>query len=573
MLAKLGLGSSHPPSRPDERPFSPRIPSALSYARLHGSAAREMAHLPAEEGKKALDLVGGLDPTRMQDLRVCAILDEFSERCFAPECALIQPRPDNWEAIVEWSHPDLLFVESAWKGNRGAWEYRVGHYQNPPGTELQALLGWFGRQGLPSVFWNKEDPVHTRKFLDTARRFDLVLTTDEGCVPMYQEALGHDRVAALPFAAQPRLHNPISTGQPREKRICFAGSFHSDRFEARQRELSMLLDAAIPLGLDIYDRNHGLAGSRDNAFAFPERFQPHVRGRLPYDQMIRAYQRYRVFLNVNSVVDSPTMFSRRVFELLASGTPVVSIKSRGIERLLGTDAVWFVETPEEAREALSTLLEDDEAWQRRSLAGIRRVFSGHTYQHRLASVLDLLGASFAFLKDPGVLLLAEASSAEQVEALRESFDRQTYPKKSLLVLCSPALKKAERAGEREDLRLVPHPGDEAGLLQEALAQRAPALCGVLSASCRYGEHYLEDLVHASTYSGAAIVGKALLAEGEYRYASVLHPAGCLFDLAAAPRYGWEPARALGLEPLSSLLGRGATSFAEGRHDFTPGDEG
>ena len=47
-------------------------------------------------------------------------------------------------------------------------------------------------------------------------------------------------------------------------------------------------------------------------------------GELPYDQMLAAYKMYKVFLNVNSVIDSPTMCARRVFELSACSTPVVS---------------------------------------------------------------------------------------------------------------------------------------------------------------------------------------------------------------------------------------------------------
>src|SRR5690349_20961799 len=109
----------------------------------------------------------------------------------------------------------------------------------------------------------------------------------------------------------------------------FAGAYYRDRHIDRQRSLQMLLDAAMPFGLEIYDRRFG---HEDKAFGFPERFTERVKGALPYDQMINAYKAHRIFLNGISMHDSPTMFSRRVFELLACGTAVVSTESVGVEQ-------------------------------------------------------------------------------------------------------------------------------------------------------------------------------------------------------------------------------------------------
>ncbi len=66
--------------------------------------------------------------------------------------------------------------------------------------------------------------------------------------------------------------------------------------------------------LDIYDR---YADDPDRArLGFPAPYADDVLGSLSYDRTVEAYRRYAAFLNVNSVTDSPTMFSRRVFEIL-----------------------------------------------------------------------------------------------------------------------------------------------------------------------------------------------------------------------------------------------------------------
>ncbi|MDK6269450.1 glycosyltransferase, partial [Lactobacillus mulieris] len=66
-----------------------------------------------------------------------------------------------------------------------------------------------------------------------------------------------------------------------------------------------------------------------------------------YPEMCQAYKAHPIHLNGNSVVDSPSMFSRRVVEITASGSTVLSSAGRGVdETLAGT--VPTVTTPDEA---------------------------------------------------------------------------------------------------------------------------------------------------------------------------------------------------------------------------------
>ena len=69
---------------------------------------------------------------------------------------------------------------------------------------MQDILAWAAEFGVPTAFWNKEDPVHFQTFLNTARGFDHVFTTDIDCIHRYKAALGHDQVHFLPFAASRR---------------------------------------------------------------------------------------------------------------------------------------------------------------------------------------------------------------------------------------------------------------------------------------------------------------------------------------------------------------------------------
>lgn len=188
-------------------------------------------------------------------------------------------------------------------------------------------MKWCKDHDIPTIFWNKEDPVHFNSFIKTAQYFDFIFTTDEDSIPNYIENISHSNVFPLPFAAQPFLHNPIEVYE-RKNKACFAGSYYADKYLERQRDMNLLLEYAGKYGLEIYDRNYG----KDNvSFYFPENLKEFIVGKLQPHEIAKAYKGYKIALNVNSVIDSPTMFSRRVFECLACNTPVISTYSRGIE--------------------------------------------------------------------------------------------------------------------------------------------------------------------------------------------------------------------------------------------------
>jgi hypothetical protein len=334
-------------------------------------------------------------PPRGDRLRVAAILDEMSAACFAPECELVPLRLEGWHEQLDERRPDLLLVESAWNGNGGEWQYRVAQYPRKDLVglpALRALLDGCRERGIPTAFWNKEDPVHFDRFAEAASLFGHVFTTDAGCVERYRALPGERTATPLPFAAQPRIHNPTAAVPERSSAPCFAGAWYRDRHSDRRRALEALLDAARPYGLVIYDRRYG---AEDDAFGFPERFAPHVLGKLPYERILDVYKSHHVFLNANSVVDSPTMCSRRVFELAAGDTAILSTPGAALSALLGEGTVDEVADEEAASAALERLLGDAPERARRTRAARRRVFAEHTYADRLATIATTLGL------DPG----------------------------------------------------------------------------------------------------------------------------------------------------------------------------
>lgn len=427
--------------------------------------------------------------------RVAGIMDEFTTACYKPECIFLPLLPGT--ATVQLAHfkPDFVFIESAWHGNEGIWNQKVSNVSD----ELRAVLDWCRETGTPSVFWNKEDPVHFTSFIETARLCDYVFTTDIDCIPAYKAALGHDRVFVLPFAAQPTSHNPIATFERRDA-FNFAGSYYL-RYPERQRDVAALIDTVREFRpVEIYDRNHG--GNHPH-YMFPPEYRPMILGRLPFSEIDRAYKEYRYGINMNTIKQSQTMFARRVFELMASNTVVVSNFSRGVRTLFG-NLVICSDNPDQLRKQLDVLTADDLTYRKFRLAGLRKVMQQHTYRARMAFILSCIHgqSDTASTPPPHVVLFASASARRDVQSLIKAFQAQSHGAAHLYLLASGV--------ETDDIHAprVTIAGDPQTLIEEALETHADtALFGAWHPRDHYGPNYLTDLALALSYSDAQGFGK------------------------------------------------------------------
>ena len=90
------------------------------------------------------------------------------------------------------------------------------------------------------------------------------------------------------------------------KDVCFAGQYFSHKYPERRAQMDYLFPAAAEYDFTIYSRELG----NDPRYAFPAPYSELVAGSLPYDEMVKEYRNFKIFLNVNSVVDSQTMCVR-----------------------------------------------------------------------------------------------------------------------------------------------------------------------------------------------------------------------------------------------------------------------
>lgn len=456
------------------------------------------AHLTAEEREKLV--------------KVISITDEFTADCISPDTRNIRIKKPTWEEEFE-THRDAwaFFAESAWRGNDESWNYAMTKPEKW-GGELAALRDACTDAGIPSVFWNKEDPVNFDTFIDTAKTFDHVFTTDVDCVARYEKFVGQGNAHVMMFAAQSSLHNPIRSG-PSQNRVAFTGSWRGIKYPKRAEWLDRLLGPAQEMGvLDIYDR---YAQEKENPdLIFPDRFQPALRGGLAYADLVdQVYKSYDAFVNVNSVEGSDTMLARRVFEILGCGAPVVSSYSPATEKIFG-DLVAMPETEQEARDCYARLLGDDLYRARQAARGVRHVHSAHTYRHRLEEMAEKIGKPFVAKPARKVSILCSSKRPEFLPAVAEQIRAQTYGEtETIFVMHSDQMREEQVAQALAGVKnLTIMRNDEANFLAHALNAAVEIADGDTLAKWDdddlYGPNYLFDSVQAFDYAPrTALVGK------------------------------------------------------------------
>ena len=476
LIPRLWSEFAKPKFFPGKRPI---VTVSLSTSQSHPETRQ---HFP----------VSALNPPRtksnlreksVEEMVVLGIADAFTFGGIQSELKFYQALPGQFQEQLENLKPDFVFVESAWDGQDGLWNRQI----STPSSALQEFIELSRQLGIPTIFWNKEDPVHFSTFLPAAGLFDYVLTTDIDMVPRYRKILGHERVNWLPFAVQPRLYNPVDAGR-REDAIIFAGAYYT-RYPERAKEIEDFLDQLPAVKkVNVFDRN---LHTDDERYRFPQHLRHHIVGTLSPGEVAETTRTYQYALNLNSIKQSQTMFARRVVECLASGNIVISNFARSLTTLLGD----LVITADDGMTLASSLnkLEDPIELGLRQLQGIRVAVNRFSYRRQLERLLALIAEGRKAPWEPTIHVLSPVGNDEDVDFALMNFECQEWEHKTLTLLATGDFTPdAQIFSTRESVSVV----------RGAAAAKSPLLftvdrndwIGVMSPNNRYGRHYLSDFM-------------------------------------------------------------------------------
>lgn len=396
--------------RHDERRYSP----ISADARLDWVRSRQTADRFHDSKDRT---IRGSGLPYSHEVPVAIIADDFTFDSFSYEFDAHRLRPDNWRNVMDRVNPRIFVCESAWQGGSPAehpWQgkiYASVRFPQENRNELLEILAYCRQRGIATVFWNKEDPIHfsdrINDFIRTAALFDYVFTTAEECVPLYRRDVGVPWAGTLPFAVQPQIFNPLGSAQ-QDETVNFSGTWYR-RYPERAKAAELILDRVIESGRDlvIYDRMYS---SPSPAYQYPEKYRRFTRPSIPYRATADAYRQSRYGITLNTITDSRTMFARRVFELAASGSVVLSNSATGVKAFFG-DSVIIADGETNPLVDLSS--SEIAAKQRDAMA----VAFANTYRHRAETILAATGIEHETAVGPAHLV-AIVRTKQDVERVR-----------------------------------------------------------------------------------------------------------------------------------------------------------
>ncbi|MBO3744590.1 hypothetical protein J5X84_00825 [Streptosporangiaceae bacterium NEAU-GS5] len=205
---------------PKRASFVPQIPDVPA---VPVAAATPDPQAPVVSAPLAEGFVVPKGPLARPYLTVAAIVDRQTEALLRYEWRQVTNfGPENWRAMLDEHQPHVLFVESVRpgprQGNGGRWLEALSGQSRA----LRDLLEACGKRGIKTVFWHSGGSVS--RAVPAAEHFQYVLTTTEARAREWRAALRHDRVGILPFAIQPRVHNPIPAVGGRTNEIATLGT-------------------------------------------------------------------------------------------------------------------------------------------------------------------------------------------------------------------------------------------------------------------------------------------------------------------------------------------------------------
>lgn len=325
-------------------------------------------------------------------LKVALISDELTSSALQVDANILNLNYFNYWWVLRFWKPDFVLVESAWKGARNSWKYKIASYPDVPkrsNKDLKKIIECARDLRIPCVFWNKEDGVHFDRFIGSAVLFDTVFTVDENCVPRYREILGEQaKINVLPFPVQPAIHHPTAHSGIVHPSTCFVGSYSHHIHDQRRAWQDMMFAAAQPYGLTVYDRN---SDRKSQHYRYPEWPWIDVKDSVSSEKTADIYRKYLVQFNVNTVTDSQTMYSRRLVEALACGSIVVTNPALSVDRYF-SEYCEVIHSREECDDVLARIFKGGGKHEReRARAGADYVLREHTWEKRLVQIAQTIG--------------------------------------------------------------------------------------------------------------------------------------------------------------------------------------
>ncbi|WP_028547603.1 CgeB family protein [Paenibacillus sp. UNC451MF] len=247
--------------------------------------------------------------------------------------------------------------------------------------------------GSTTAIWYSDDPYYSDITRLTAIHYDYVFTNELSCIEFYQ-LQGCRKVYHLPLAVDLNVFRPkrVDTGYFSD--VCFIGSAYWHRVGFFNRIAPYLARRNVKIfgwwweRLEQYSK---LSHNIRNEWLSPEETDKYYNGakivinlhRSPYDETF----------NKNSTRVKALSSNPRTFEICGSGAFQLTDARQDLPNLYGPgQELATYSSAEELIEKIEYYLHHEEERNDLALKGLQRTLRDHTFDHRVAVLLNVLVA-------------------------------------------------------------------------------------------------------------------------------------------------------------------------------------
>jgi spore maturation protein CgeB len=257
--------------------------------------------------------------------------------------------------------------------------------------KLKILKRLLKKYKVKHAYWATEDPrwreKWSRYYIETTSP-DFIFTIDRDSVPYYKK-LGYS-AHYLPWACNPDFHKP---GKRKDEYTCDIAVVASAgvKWESfRKNSVQILLKPLIEKGYNvaIWGNRWDKIDPKIVGFDVPSKF---LRNKLSYLDTNDVYTSAKIVLGFQN---SLTELTSRTFEVLAAGGFLLAPCTPAIkETFIPGKHLVCSRSPQETLDLVNYYLKNEKERKKIALAGQKEVYKNHTYRHRAAKILKIVGKS------------------------------------------------------------------------------------------------------------------------------------------------------------------------------------
>lgn len=290
---------------------------------------------------------------------------------------LIVAPADRMRMMAEQTRPDAVLVMN------GLHVFPPDHLE-----QIQAIR----QLGILTAIWFVDDPYVTSETPAIGLNYDVVLTHERHCVPLYVSA-GCRNVYHLPLAVHPQMFKPMHVSPEYRSDVCFIGMAFWNRVRLFNDLADYLKNKRVFLAGGLWERLPRYA-----------ELQPFIHnGWIPVPETTKYYNGAKIVINIhrtteagqdnrNSLNWGAESINPRTYEIAACGAlQLTDYRPELPERYeVGREIAAF-HSSDELIALIDHYLNHEEERRQMAVRGFRRTYRQHTFLHRIDTLLQVLG--------------------------------------------------------------------------------------------------------------------------------------------------------------------------------------